>query len=102
LNLGHLLATYGGLLVLAFAGFWQVGWRVSSSKPRRPSRGLRLSILTTIGGLLGYNYFALALPGSGALEAWLGGWGGAVLAWLLGGLVLAVGWVMWGRGKTPA
>ena len=102
LNLAHLAATYGGLLALAFAGFWQVGWRVSDSKPRRPSRGLRLSILTAIGGLLGYNYFALALPGAGVLEALLGGWGATVLAWCLGGLVLVVGWVMWGRGKTPA
>ncbi len=57
---------------------------------RRRFRGLSdalgVALWTVIGGLIGYVYFSLGLPGSDLLRSILGGWAALLMA-LLGGMV---------------
>ncbi|HLC04051.1 MAG TPA: glycoside hydrolase family 3 N-terminal domain-containing protein [Anaerolineales bacterium] len=61
-------------------GMLAVGWiawaggQMSSAKGRSVRKGAipRLALYAAAGGLIGYNYFALALPGSQVLVGWLG------------------------------
>ena len=41
---------------------------------------LRLALLALTAGLLGYNYYALALPGAELLRSWMGRWSATALA----------------------
>ena len=59
----------------------------------RPGGRVRRLLMIVIGGLAGYNYLAWGLPGSGAIEGWMGWASGPVLAMLGGGLGLAAAWV---------
>jgi hypothetical protein len=66
-----------GMLVLA-GGAFVVGW---TTKRNSWAWSVRLSLLTLVGGLLGYNYYVLALPGTEQLWVWMGSWSATMLAW---------------------
>jgi beta-N-acetylhexosaminidase len=55
-----------------------------------PGLGIRLSLLTVIGGLVGYNYYALALPGAEQLRMWMGSWTATFVSWALALLTLVI------------
>lgn len=76
-----------GILFVSSLGFF-IG-RVSGQADLVKSA--RLSLIILIGGMVGYNYYALALPGSKQLESWLGYWSATVITWLAGILMLIVG-----------
>ncbi|MBN1318213.1 MAG: hypothetical protein JXA42_22210, partial [Anaerolineales bacterium] len=87
-----------GVIVVSSVGFF-IG-RVSGQGDMVSST--RLAILTIIGGLFGYNYYALALPGAEQLEALMGNWSATVLSWLIGtGTLIAGGLWLNRRIKTP-
>mgnify|MGYP000097262571 CR=1 FL=1 len=94
-------ASAGDFIVMLFglAGALVAGYRLGGSEAQ-PRRGVRLALLGAIGVLLGYNFFALGLPGIGALRAALGPL--AALASVLagGGVGLAAGWA-WLRQAEP-
>jgi len=72
-----------GLGGVSMAGFW---WGRNGGTSLIGA--VRLLLLSWVGGLIGYNYFALDLPGVDALSSLLGTWGSVVLAWTCGVLVL--------------
>lgn len=88
-----LLALFGG----AVLAYWAVS-RISS-----PRWGLRWALCVFIGGLLGYNYLALGLPGA---SEWIANDGGAfgVLVLTFGGEILGVAaallWMLWPNAST--
>jgi beta-N-acetylhexosaminidase len=88
-----LLALFGG----AVLAYWAVS-RISS-----PRWGLRWALCVFIGGLLGYNYLALGLPGA---SEWIANDGGAfgVLVLTFGGEILGVVaallWMLWPNAST--
>jgi hypothetical protein len=68
---------------------------------RDVNRGLFIALPTLVFGLLGYNYYALLLPGVGTWREAIGeGWAAGLATWIAGLLGLGVG-VMglraWGR-----
>lgn len=60
------------------------------TRRERPGVGIRLSLLTLVGGLLGYDYYALALPGSAELRMWIGTWTAATVTWGMALLTLLI------------
>jgi hypothetical protein len=83
-----LLALFGG----AVLAYWAVS-RISS-----PRWALRWALCVFIGGLLGYNYLALGLPGASEWVANDGGAFGVLLLTFAGeivGVVAAVLWMLW-------
>lgn len=89
-GLEQLTLALTGVMLAAGAGIW-LGWTTRRDKP---SWGLRLALLTAVGGLLGYNYCALNLPGSEHLQGWTGAWSATGLAWA-GGLLTLLAGGMW-------
>lgn len=83
-GLGSLLVVLGGLSLVGAGGFW---WGRNGGASL--AGAIRLLLLSWLGGLIGYNYFALGLPGTEALAGSWGSWGVVALAW--GGAVAAVG-----------
>jgi len=82
----------GGLSYLAFT----FGKRLISIQ-----WGVRLALCTLLGGVVGYNYLALHLPGSLSLLA-KNPWGGAVALASGGALLGAVaGWLWWRLVNAP-
>jgi beta-N-acetylhexosaminidase len=86
LELAHLATALLGVVVTAGGGFW-LG---INARRGEASWGLRLALVTLIGGLLGYNYYALDLPGTGAMTDLLGRWGAAGVSWAAALVTLAV------------
>lgn len=88
-----LLALFGG----AVLAYWAMS-RISS-----PRWGLRWALCVIIGGLLGYNYLALGLPGA---AEWIANDGGAfgVLVLTFAGEILGVAaallWMLWSNAST--
>lgn len=83
-----LLALFGGALL----GYWAV------SRIITPRWGLRWALCIFLGGLLGYNYLALDLPGAAAWIASSGGALGVLVLIFAGeavGLLSAWGWMRW-------
>ena len=66
--------------------------------------GLLFALPTMIGGLIGYNYYALVLPGSAGWRGAFGGWSAGMASWLgaligLGLVALAVR--LWNQWVVP-
>ncbi len=84
MGLGSLLVVLVGLGLVGAGGFW---WGRNGGSSLVGA--VRLLLLSWLGGLIGYNYFALGLPGAEALAGSWGPWGAVALAW--GGALLALG-----------
>ena len=95
LELAHLATAMLGVVVAAGGGFW-LGMSAGRGEL---TWGLRLALLTLTGGLLGYNYYALNLPGTQWVADWLGRWGAAGLAWGAGLVALTVAAIWLRRGR---
>jgi hypothetical protein len=78
---GELLLTLVGIALLSSGGYWVIRQRRDDL-----SNALRTALWTVIGGLLGYVYFSLGLPGSEALRVAFSGWAPLLMA-LLGGAI---------------
>jgi beta-N-acetylhexosaminidase len=78
---GELLLTLLGIALLGGGGYWVIRQRQNDL-----SSALRTALWTTIGGLLGYVYFSLGLPGSEAVRAAFSGLAPLLMA-LLGGAI---------------
>ena len=78
---GELLLTLTGVALLGGSGYWLIRQRQNDLE-----NALRTALWTVIGGLLGYVYFSLGLPGSEVLRAAFGSWASVLMA-LLGGAV---------------
>jgi len=92
-SVGQMAFSLIGLVVVA-SGAFLIGWAIRRGNL---AWSVRLSLLTLVGGLLGYNYYALALPGTELLRTWMGNWGATMLAWGMGLLTLFTGtfWLRW-------
>jgi beta-N-acetylhexosaminidase len=86
-SLGSLLVVLVGLGLVGAGSFW---WGRHGGASLVGA--IRLLLLSWLGGLIGYNYFALGLPGAEVLaESW-GAWSVVALAW--GSAVAALGGYM--------
>jgi beta-N-acetylhexosaminidase len=70
---------------------------ISSIYPGAFSYRLRIVVVTIIGSLIGYNYLALGLPGSGQMFSELGPAAGVILSIIGGGLTFAGFMYWWAR-----
>ena len=89
IGLGELALALPGVLIIAVLGYVLIA-------PDEPGR-TRISLLIVVGGLIGYNYVALGLPGSQELIQTLGMFSGAAMAAILASVASAVGYVWWRR-----
>ncbi len=78
---GELLLTLAGIALLGSGGYWVIRQRQNDL-----ANALRIALWTVIGGLLGYVYFSLGLPGSEVMRAAFSGLA-PVLTALLGGAI---------------
>ncbi len=86
-------------LMLVFVGFGVVaGYRLGAPE-NSPRRALRLALSAVIGALLGYNWFALRLPGFEQARGLFGQWGGSL--WVVLGMAvgLLVGWLFFRKSQ---
>ncbi len=95
LSVGQMASSILGAALLAAAGLI-LGLLI---KREDPGLAIRLSLLTVIGGLLGYNYYAFALPGSDQLRLWIGSWTAAATTWATALLALLISGVWLGRRR---
>ena len=79
-----------------------VSYLVQRNQGRPLSQGLRLFLLTLVWGLVGYNLYALGVPGMGLVRRFSGRWGAALtcLAFSLA-CVLWQAWRFRRRSATP-
>jgi hypothetical protein len=84
---GELILALVGVMVIGGGSYWAVRRRRGDLV-----HALRASLWCAIGGLIGYMYFTLGLPGSDVLRAAAGSWGALVLV-LLGGVLPLVYWL---------
>jgi beta-N-acetylhexosaminidase len=84
---GELILALIGVAVIGGGGYWAMRQRRGDL-----SHALRVGLWCAIGGLLGYVYFTLGLPGSDLLRALLSSWG-ALLIVVLGGMLPMVYWL---------
>lgn len=89
IGLGELALTLPAVLVVAVIGYVLIA-------PDEPSR-IRIILMIVAGGLIGYNYVALGLPGSQQLIQSLGMFSGVVMAVLLATAASLVGYAWWRR-----
>jgi beta-N-acetylhexosaminidase len=89
IGLGELALALPAVLVVAVIGYVLIA-------PDEPSR-TRIILMIVAGGLIGYNYVALGLPGSQQLIQSLGMFSGVVMAALLATAASVVGYVWWRR-----
>jgi len=75
------------------------GYRLGTLEESQSRLGTRVALAGGIGVLLGYNYFALSLPGSNLGYLWLGVLAGPAYGFIGGILALAVGWY-WFVGRV--
>jgi beta-N-acetylhexosaminidase len=97
--------TFLGMLVIlagiAFGGYLLgANLSVSPSATQRASAGWRVALLGAVGALLGYNWYALGLPGVDFMNA-LAPYSATLLALLGGAFGLLVGW-WWIIAPMPA
>jgi predicted membrane-bound mannosyltransferase len=83
---GEFVLALSGVVLLGAVGFGAVRRRGNLT------RALRASLYCASGGLIGYMYFTLGLPGSEALRVAVGSWGALVLA-LVGGVLPLLYWL---------
>ncbi len=88
-GLGDLALALSAVLVVAVLGYVFIS-------PDEPGR-TRIGLLIVAGGLIGYNYVALGLPGSHDLIKTLGVFSGAAMAVALAAAASLVGYVWWRR-----
>jgi hypothetical protein len=84
---GELILALIGVAAIGGGGYWAVRQRRGDL-----SRALKMGLWCAIGGLIGYVYFTLGLPGSDVLRSMLGGWGALVMV-LLGGVLPLIYWL---------
>ena len=84
---GELVLALIGAVAIGFGGYWAMRQRRGNL-----SHALRVGLWCAIGGLTGYVYFTLGLPGSDLLRAVLSSWG-ALLIVVLGGMLPMVYWL---------
>ncbi len=78
---GELFLALVGIALLGSGGYWVIRQRQNDL-----ANALRTALWTVIGGLLGYVYFSLGLPGSEVMRAAFSGWAPVLVA-LLGGAI---------------
>lgn len=79
------------MLFLGLIGVLMIGYRLGNQEGY-PTRGIRVALAGAIGVLLGYNFFALALPGADLTYSLFDIWAASICAFLGAGLGLAAGW----------
>jgi beta-N-acetylhexosaminidase len=79
------------MLFLGLIGAMVIGYRLGNQEGY-PTRGIRVALAGAIGVLLGYNFFALALPGADLTFSLFGIWAASMCVFLGAGLGLAAGW----------
>ncbi len=84
---GELILALIGVVAIGGGGYWAMRQRRGDL-----SHALRAGLWCAIGGLIGYVYFTLGLPGSDLLRALLSSWG-ALLIVVLGGMLPMVYWL---------
>ena len=89
IGLGDLALALSAVLVVSVLGYVFIA-------PDEPGR-TRIGLLIVAGGLIGYNYVALGLPGSQELIETLGVFSGAAMAVALAAAASLVGIVWWRR-----
>jgi hypothetical protein len=89
-----LLGALAGVAVLGGLAFWY-----GRNGAESAAEGVRWALTTVAGGLLGYNLYALGVPGTDALRLWLAGWAAVALAWVgaAAGFLVAG---LWSQGKN--
>jgi beta-N-acetylhexosaminidase len=81
--------------MLMFLGLVAVlvgGYRLGTLEDPQPRLGVRVALAGAIGMLIGYNYFALGLPGTAVAYLWLRAFAAPVSAMAFGIVGLAAGW----------
>jgi hypothetical protein len=84
---GELILALIGVVAIGGGGYWAMRQRRGDL-----SHALRVGLWCAIGGLIGYVYFTLGLPGSDLLRALLSSWG-ALLIVVLSGMLPMVYWL---------
>ena len=84
---GELILALIGVVAIGGGGYWAMRQRRGDL-----SHALRAGLWCAVGGLIGYVYFTLGLPGSDLLRALLSSWG-ALLIVVLGGMLPMVYWL---------
>jgi hypothetical protein len=84
---GELVLALFAVVAVGSGGYW-------AARQQRDdlARALRVGLWCAIGGLMGYVYFSLGLPGSDVLRAGLNNWA-VLLIVLLGGSVPLLYWL---------
>ncbi|MBL8096338.1 MAG: glycoside hydrolase family 3 protein [Anaerolineales bacterium] len=81
-------------LMLVFVALGMVtGYRLGGPE-QSPRRAMRMALVAVIGALLGYNWFALQLPGFDEARGLFGQWGGSLWVLFGMGLGLFAGWLI--------
>jgi hypothetical protein len=83
-----------GLVAVLFGGY-----RIGTLEDAQPRLGVRVALAGAIGMLIGYNYFALGLPGTATAYMWLEALAAPVSAIAFGVIGLAAGWY-WFVGRS--
>ncbi|MBI3764506.1 MAG: glycoside hydrolase family 3 protein [Chloroflexi bacterium] len=80
-------------LLLSLVVFGAIGMNAGHSR----REGVRLALIAGLGALIGYNYFALNLPGASAVAKAVPYWGATIVTW--GGALAGygVGWLRYGQ-----
>jgi len=90
------------VMFLALVAVLTGGYRLGTLEEPQTRMGIRVALAGGIGVLLGYNYFALSLPGASLGFLWLGVLAGPVYGFIGGILALAAGWYFFvGRVIRP-
>jgi hypothetical protein len=87
------------LMCLGLVAVLVGGYRLGTLEEQQPRLGVRVALAGAIGMLVGYNYFALGLPGTAVAYAWLEALAAPVSAIAFGVVGLALGWY-WFVGRT--
>jgi beta-N-acetylhexosaminidase len=82
------------VMVLGLFAVLVGGYRLGTLDEPQPRFGVRVALAGAIGVLLGYNYYALVLPGSAIAYWWLGALAGPVCGVIGGIFGLAAGWYL--------
>lgn len=80
---GELIVSLLGVVLLGSSGYWVIRQRQHDL-----SNALRAALWTFTGGLIGYVYYSLGLPGSEVLRAVFSNWAALLMALLGGSLLL--------------
>jgi beta-N-acetylhexosaminidase len=87
------------VMFLALVAVLTGGYRLGTLEEPQTRLGIRVALAGAIGVLLGYNYYALSLPGTSLGFLWLGVLAGPVFGFVGGILALAAGWY-WFVGRV--